>query len=390
MGFDPANPLGPEDTPPADEQPPWLPAEPAGQTPPEPPPPPSQPPPGAYPPAPPQPPPSQPPPGAYAPPPPPSQPPPGVYALPADPTAAAYPAAAAHPYAPPAAGAPTRRGSLRTIIALIVVVALAATALIAYGVVGYAYATNRISNATKALNSVVDHENNISTNTDPLMTKLAGTGVTVNTTADELKTQRTLSDQLIANSQNAIPTITGDDASLSAAGDTLQEQQWLTLFSRDQLTREADRIRHGRKALADQKTITGDYIQLGQYYQAFLDGNTDLLNLATKLRANDVTATFAALTSLKIDAAKGLQLSSAPGLPAEVKQYQTDLQTFAGDFEKFLTASDQATQDTYLTKIEADATKTDGYDWTKIGTQIVAFFQPMIDDYNAEGKKASS
>jgi hypothetical protein len=115
-----------------------------------------------------------------------------------------------------------------------------------------------------------------------------------------------------------------------------------------------------------------------------------VLNIGTKLQANDLTGTFAALSALKTDAAKGLQLASAPGLPAEVKQYQTDLQLFEGDFEKFMTATDQATIDTYLKKIEADAVKVDGYDWTKIGNQVVAFYQPMIDDYNAEGKKASS
>lgn len=270
------------------------------------------------------------------------------------------------------------------------VVALVATALVAYGVVGYAYAASRISSASNTLNTVIDDQNVINSKTDNLKTKLAGTNVTPKTTVDELKLQRTVSDQLVTNSQNALPTIASDEASLAAAADTLKQQQWLTVLSRDRLNHEGDRITHALKALADQRTITGDYVQLGQYFQAFLDGNIDVATIGSKLSANDPTGTFAALSALKTDSAKGLQLSSAPGLPAEVKQYQLDLQTFANDFEKFLTATDSTTEGTYLTKVQAEAMKVDAYDWTKIGNQIDAFYQPLVDDYNAEGKKASS
>src|SRR6185312_9111561 len=111
------------------------------------------------------------------------------------------------------------------------------------------------------------------------------------------------------------------------------------------------------------------------------------------LSANNLPAATTATNTLKADAAKGLALATAPGLPPEVKQYQTDLATLADDFGKLLVAvakGDSSTGSALLKTVEAEATKIDSYDWGAISDKIDAFYQPLIDDYNSEGHKATA
>jgi hypothetical protein len=290
-----------------------------------------------------------------------------------------------------APAAPPR--NLRMIVAILVIVGVVAAALIGYGVVGYAYAASRISNADSALNSVIDHENAISKATDDAMTALSGVNVTSTTTVAELQKARTSADTLVTSSQNALPTVAADDASLVSAGDKLNEQQWLMVISRDRVNKESDRLTHARKAVADQKAIMTDYAQLGQFFQAFLDENVDLLTIGDKANANDLTGAVAASTQLKTDAAKALPLAGAAGLPAEVHQYQVDLEALATDFVTFLNAAqagDNSTAVSLSSKIKAEATAVDSHDWSKIGGQIQDFYKPLIDDYNSEGHLATA
>jgi hypothetical protein len=289
------------------------------------------------------------------------------------------------------AGAPAApRRNLGMIIAILVIVGILAAALIGYGVVGYAFASSRISSADSALNSVIDHENAISKTSDDAMTKLSGVNVSSTATVTDLQGARTTADQLVTSSQSALPTVASDDASLASAKDKLDEQQWLTVISRDRLNHEVDRLTHARKALADQKTIMTDYTQLGQFFQSFLDENIDLVTIGT---TSDFAGELAAASKLKADAAKALPLAAAPGLPPEVHQYQLDLQTLANDFVTLLNAvvaGDSATANAYVPKIKAEATTVDAHDWAKIGSQVTDFYKPLIDDYNAEGKLATA
>jgi len=292
---------------------------------------------------------------------------------------------------PPPAAAP-RRGGLRSLVAIIVVVAIVLGAGIAYGVAGFAIASTRISSANRALNTVIDHENAITKSFNDLADQLAQVNLTSTTTAADLKSYRGLSDQLVNTSQGALPTVATDDASLASAAASLKEHEWLTVFSKSRLDDASGRLRHARKALSDAKTIAGDYVQLGGYYQAFFDGNLDLDTIGTALSANNLPAATTATNTLKADAAKGLALAGAPGLPSEVKEYQTDLAKLADDFSKLLVAvvrGDTVTGTALLKAVEAEATKVDSYDWSAISDKINAFYKPLIDDYNTEGHQAT-
>ena len=272
-------------------------------------------------------------------------------------------------------------------------VALVLGAVVAYGVAGFAVASTRISSANKALNSVIDHENAITKSFNDLAAQLAKINLTSSTTTADLKTYRGLSDQLVSTSQGALPTVASDDASLASADAMLKEQQWLTALSKSRIDSASGRLGHARKALTDAKTIASDYVQLGGYYQAYFDGNIDLSMIGDALSANDLPAATTATNTLKTDAAKGLALASAPGLPAEVKAYQTDLATLADDFAKLLVAvakGDSTNGSKLLKTVEAEATKIDSYDWNAISDKIDAFYKPLIDDYNSEGHKATA
>jgi len=281
---------------------------------------------------------------------------------------------------------------LRSLVAIIVVVAIVIGGVIAYGVAGFAVASSRISNASKALNTVIDHENAITKSFNDLADQLAKINLTSSTTAADLKSYRGLSDQLVSTSQAALPTVATDDASLASAASSLTEQGWLTALSKSRLDDASSRLRHARKALSDAKTIAGDYVQLGGYYQTFFDGNIDLTTIGTALSANDLPAATTATNTLKTDAAKGLALAGAPGLPPEVKEYETDLAKLADDFAKLLVAvvrGDTVKGSALLKTVEAEATKVDSYDWSAISDKIDAFYKPLIDDYNTEGHQAT-
>ena len=285
-----------------------------------------------------------------------------------------------------------RRGGLGTVVALIVVVALVLGGVVAYGVAGFAIATTRITSATKALNDVIDHENAITKSFNDLADQLSKVDLTSSTTTTDLKSYRGLSDQLVNTSQGALPTVANDDASLASAATALQEHQWLTVLSKSRLDDTSSRLRHARKALTDAKTIASDYVQLGGYYQAFFDGNIDLSTIGDALSNNDLAGATTATNTLKADAAKGLAMATAPGLPSEVKEYQTDLTKLADDFGKLLAAvakGDSKTGSALLKTVEAEANKIDTYDWSAISDKITAFYQPLIDDYNNEGHQAT-
>lgn len=316
---------------------------------------------------------------------------------PPPPAEAFSPSPPAYGAPPPAYGAPPpvspRGGGLRTLVAVIVVVALVLGAVVAYGVAGFAVASSRISSASKSLNSVIDHENTITKSFNDLADQIAKINLNSSTTAADLKTYRGLADQLVSASQGALPTVAGDDASLASAAAALKEHEWLTVLSKSRIDDTSSRLGHARKALNDAKTIASGYVQLGGYYQSFFDGNIDLSAIGVALSANDLTAATSATSTLKADAAKGLALATAPGLPAEVKEYQTDLAKLADDFGRLLVAvakGDSTNGGKLLKTVEAEATKVDSYDWSAISDKINAFYKPLIDDYNTEGHRATA
>ena len=281
---------------------------------------------------------------------------------------------------------------MRPIIAGVVIAAVVVVAVIGYGVAGFAFAQSRLDAARNTYNAVVSHQNTITDEFNSFDSKVTGVNVTSASAAD-LKTNQDAYALLVAQSRAAQPTITSDNASLATAQAGLRQNSWLTVFNRSSLDQASSKIDHERKALASAKTITGDLVQLGTFYQQFYTSLLDLDTLDMKTQANDLPGAATAITALKSDIDKAIQLATAPGLPPEMKLFLTDFQTLAGDFGKLLNAAisgDANGANAGVASVKADLVKIESYDFDKMSTAIKGFYQPLIDSFNSEVAKANS
>jgi hypothetical protein len=278
------------------------------------------------------------------------------------------------------------------IIAAVVVAVVIVVSVIGYGVVGYAFASSRIAGARNAYNTVVSHQNAITDEFNTLDTKMTALSLSTATSSD-LQQNRAAYVQLVTQSQSAQPTLTHDDAFLSTAQARLYQSSWLTLIRRSDLDQASAKLGHERKALADAKAIAGDLVQLGTFYQGFYDSLIDLDTLTAKATASDFTGAAATIGTLKSDISKAVDLSSAPGLPPEMKLFLTDFQMLAMDVGKLLNAviaGDTNGVQADVKAVDADNTKIETYDFSKMSAATKAFYQRMIDAFNAEVSIANS
>ena len=296
--------------------------------------------------------------------------------------------------APPGFGAPVAAApprNMRPIITAVAIIVVLLVVVIGYAAAGFAFATSRIDSARSSYNAVVAHQNSITDTVNSFNSKFTTTS-TSTTTAD-LKADRALLDQVVSKSQSAGATISSDDASLAAAQSSLTDNSWLTVFSKSSLDNYSAKIAHERKALADAKILTADYVQMGTFYQSFFDAVIDLDSVGTKTSASDFAGAAADVSTMKADLAKALAASGAPGLPPEVHAFVMDFQTFATDIGGLLAAvnaGDVSSAQSLSAKVQADVTKLDSYDFTKIGNEIDAYYKPTIDDFNSEISKANA
>jgi hypothetical protein len=287
------------------------------------------------------------------------------------------------PPAPPSPAQPRRsRPLLRVLIAVGVLVALA----IIYTGADLVYAQSRLSSAQSAYNSAVAHQNSLTDTVNSVTTKLTGSNVATATSTD-ITQEKALWTQIVQKSQDAQTQIATDDASLASGDSSLNENRWLTALRSSDIDKMSTRIGHLRKALAEAKIITADYVQLGTFEESLFDVAIDLDALSTAATNTDFAAARAAITKAQADTTKAIGLDKAPGLPAEVDGLLKDIQKLANDFSELLAAAqigDQAVAETALTAVQADGTKIEGYDFNKIGSSIDSFYKPMLDAYNAE------
>jgi hypothetical protein len=286
---------------------------------------------------------------------------------------------------------PRPRRSMGPLIAIIAVVVIIVVGVLGYAVGGYVYSQGRLNSASKAYNAVVDHENSYTDTITSLSGKM--TNVDVNATTAQLQQNKTLVTQFTTSSQHAAGQIDGDEASLAKADTDLRANSWLTAISKSEIDKADTRIGHVRKALADAKQITADYVQLGTFYQSFYDLLLDFDAISNAATAQDVNAIAAAVAKVKTDATKAISQDKAPGLPPEMDGFLQVVQTTANDFTTLLAAAaahDQAGADAATAKVDADASKLDTFDFGKMGDAIAAFYKPMIDDYNSEVDKANN
>ena len=299
------------------------------------------------------------------------------------------PAAPPPAYAPPPP-APTGGSGLRTIIVAGVLAAVIVIGLVGYAAVGYAFAQTRISNADKALNTVISHQNQLNDAFKAIDTNFTSLSTSTNFNPTQAKG---VVDQFVSTSQGAGRTIDQDDSSLASAGGGLNDQRWLTVVSRGNLDHESARITHARKALSNARTVANDYVLDGQFLQAFMNVLIDLDKLDTQASASDFAGAQTTLATMKTDAAKAVQLSSAPGLPQEMHALMVDMQTLTNDFGTLLTAA-QAGDDAAVTNAEqtlqTDANKISSYNFDNLGAQIDAYYKPLVDGFNSEMSAATS
>ena len=297
--------------------------------------------------------------------------------------------------APPAYGtqmaAPPSR-NMRPIITIVAVIVVVVLALVGYAGAGYAFANSRIDSARSTYNTVVSHQNTLTTQFNAAAGKLTAVGLK-SSSIDDFKTNQAAYAQLVTQAQAAQPTISDDDASLAKAQDSLKENSWLTVFSKGSLDQVSTKIGHERNALASAKTITGDMVKLGKFFQAYDTLFIDIDNVGVKEEATDLTGAISAVATLKTDVTTAMGLVDAPGLPSEMKQILTDLQTLAADEKKLLDAAvagDATNAQSAVKALTADLNKLEAYDTAKINSEIQSFYQPLIDTFNSEVNKANN
>jgi hypothetical protein len=280
-------------------------------------------------------------------------------------------------------------GLRRTIIA-VVIIAIVVIGIIGYAFVGFAYTAGRIASADKSLNTVVSHQNSLNSTFKDIDTKVSGLNSSSNA---DLTQTRALYVQFVANARSTGTTVDLDDASLVSAKQSLSEQQWLALFSRPSLDKEAARIDHARKGLAIAKTVAGDYVQVGEFFQAVIDAEVDLQSFSTQVATADFTSAKTTLTTMKAHVDTAQQRSSAPGLPSQLHDVVVDLGTLVTDFGKLVDAG-IANDDTAILNaeksVETDANKLSSYNYDQIQTDIGAYYQPLIASFNSEMAQATA
>jgi soluble cytochrome b562 len=273
---------------------------------------------------------------------------------------------------------------VRSALVAVVAVVIVLVGIIGYAVVGLAYASTRVANADRSLNTVVSHQNTLNSTFKDIDKQFNGlsSSSTFNPTQS-----RTEIDKFVRNAIAAGTMVDRDDAALVVARAGLEWQKWLTAFSRSDLDREAARIGHARKALSNAKSVAADYVKDGDYFRAFLDLLLDLDGTLTLSANGDIAAAKASLPKLKADVDSGLQHSTAPGLPSDVHSMMLDFVTLVADFGTLLdavAANDNPTIVTAGRAVEADGTKVGSYDFTKMATDMVAYYKPRVDAFNSE------
>ena len=266
-------------------------------------------------------------------------------------------------------------------IAVIVILILG---LIGYAGAGLVYSRSRVTNAEHTLNTVVSHQNALNVTFNDLNTQLSALNGTSTFNSQQAIA---LVDKSVANSELATQTINQDDASLSTAAGDLARNPWLTLVGRSSLNRESTRLAHARNALAAARTVSADEVLDGRFWHALYTALADLANLNSQSGAGDFNGAQSTLSTMKSDVDQAAQLSTSPGLPSALHNLMVDFQTFVTDYGKQLDAQlagDDAGVATYQATLQADLTRIGGYNIDQIGTEIDAFYKPLINRFNSE------
>lgn len=271
----------------------------------------------------------------------------------------------------------------------VVIVGVLFILAIVYAGTGIVYAGTLVGSAERTLNTVVSHENSLTTSFNEIDQEVA----VISQASFNPEQAIALVDRSVANSEVATQTIFQDDGSLASVQGQLDGSRWLTVVGHGSIDRESTRVRHARNALAAAKAIASDQVLDGQYWRALYTSLADLDQLETQVNAGDYTSAKTTWTTMKGHVDQAVQLSRAPDLPPDLQSFMVDLQTFAADYGKqldALAASDDTTVAQLEPSVATDRQKLAAYSFDKIGSEIDAFYKPLVDRFNSEITAATS
>ena len=262
--------------------------------------------------------------------------------------------------------------------------------IILYAGAGIVYAGALTSSAERTLNTVVSHQNSLNSSFNAIDGEVSALGGSGTFNAQQAVA---LVDKSVADSQVAALTIKQDDSSLASIHDQLVSSRWLTTLGHSSIDRETARVAHARVALAAARTIAADQVVDGQFWHSLYAALGELDTLMNQSDSGDLTSAQATLTKMQTDVSQAVQESTGPGLPPDLHSLMIDLQTFVTDFGKQLNAQiagDDATVAQLQSNLDSDRNKLGTYNVDKIGSDIDAFYRPMIERFNSEIAAATS
>jgi hypothetical protein len=262
--------------------------------------------------------------------------------------------------------------------------------IILYAGAGIVYAGALTSSAERTLNTVVSHQNSLNTSFNEIDSEASALGGSGTFNPQQAVG---LVDKSVTSSQVAALTINRDDSLLSSVQGQLDSSRWLTLAGHSTMDRESARVGHARNALGAARMIAADQVLDGHFWHALYTALGELDTLNNQAGSGDYASAKSTQAKLQTDVAQAVQQSTAPGLPPELHSLMVDLQTFVSDFGKQLdaqTAGDDAAVAQYQSSLDSDRNKLATYNIDKIGSDIDAFYGPMIKRFNSEIAAATS
>jgi len=270
------------------------------------------------------------------------------------------------------------------------VIGLLIIGVILYAGAGIVYAGALSSSAERTLNTVVSHQNSLNTSFNEIDSEVSALGGSGTFNPQQAVA---LVDRSVTSSQVAALTIKHDDSSLASVQGQLDSSRWLTLVGHSAVDRESTRVGHARSALAAARTIAADQVLDGHFWHALYTALGELDTLNNQAGSGDFTSAKSTLAQMQTDVVEAVQQSTAPGLPPDLHSLMVDLQTFVSDFGKQLDAQiagDDAAVARYQSSLDGDRGKLAMYNVDKIGSDIDAFYRPLIGRFNSEIAAATS
>ena len=285
---------------------------------------------------------------------------------------------------PTASAAPRRTGSRWLVIGAIAIILVL---VIGYVVGGAAAAAGPVGKADTALRNTLDHENTVTDalNQDPLK----GMDLSNLNNVPQAKAAMSAYKQKLSRVE---PTVTSDRAALQAVRPQLQSS-FLTLPEQGTINHDRRRVDAALAALKSaQRGIDISKKQV-DFLNAVFDAAASFDELGKRMQANDLSGTTSQLPVTSNSVKKAVALAQPPDVPTAFMPFLKAMQQAADDLQKFIAAvqaGDSAGVQKYLAAVEADGTALGATDQNSIDKAENALFQPLIDNYNAQMKIASS